>query len=56
MVKYTFKNFVTGTYVVRFEYGNDADENVDMKYNGQDYKNTAYQVGAKDGSNKVKPN
>ena len=52
--KYTFKNFVTGTYVVRFEYGNDADENVDMKYNGQDYKNTAYQV-AKDGSIRLNP-
>ena len=52
--KYTFKNFVTGSYVVRFEYGNDADENVDMKYNGQDYKNTAYQV-AKDGSIRLNP-
>ena len=41
--KYEFKNFVSGTYVVRFEYGNEVNE-TDLKYNGQDYKNTSYQT------------
>jgi len=41
---YSFTNFPTGTFVVRFEYGND-DNVTDLKYNGQDYKNTAYQIG-----------
>lgn len=40
--KYEFKNFVAGNYVVRFEYGNKAET---LKYNGQDYRNTAYQTG-----------
>ncbi len=52
--QYEFKNFVTGTYVVRFEYGNDANSETDMKYNGQDYKNTAYQAMA-DGSIRTNP-
>lgn len=39
---YEFKNFVSGNYVVRFEYGNSYET---LKYNGQDYKNTAYQTG-----------
>jgi len=51
---YKFENFVTGTYVVRFEYGNDADSETDLKYNGQDYKNAAYQVAA-DGSIRKNP-
>ena len=42
---YSFTNFPTGTFVVRFEYGNDADVDNDIKYNGQDYKNTTYQEG-----------
>ena len=41
---YNFKNFVSGNYVVRFEYGNTA---ITLKYNGQDYKNTSYQSGIK---------
>ena len=32
---------VAGNYVVRFEYGNTEET---KKYNGQDYKNTAYQT------------
>ena len=40
--KYEFKNFVAGNYVVRFEYGNNEKN---LKYNGQDYRNTAYQTG-----------
>ncbi len=39
---YKFRNFVAGNYVVRFEYGNTEET---LKYNGQDYKNTAYQTG-----------
>ena len=39
---YTLRNFVSGNYVVRFEYGNTA---MTMDYNGQDYKNTSYQDG-----------
>ena len=39
---YTLRNFVSGNYVVRFEYGNTA---MTMDYNGQDYKNTSYQEG-----------
>lgn len=39
---YEFKNFVSGIYVVRFEYGNTIDN---IKFNGQDYENTAYQYG-----------
>ncbi len=42
--KYTFKGFVAGNYVVRFKYGNREDS---IKYNGQDYKNTAYQANIK---------
>lgn len=42
--KYDLKGFVAGNYVVRFKYGN-KEENIE--YNGQDYKNTAYQVGMK---------
>lgn len=42
--KYTLKGFVAGNYVVRFKYGNRDDS---IKYNGQDYKNTAYQVDMK---------
>ncbi len=38
---YQFKDFVSGLYVVRFEYGNSVET---LKYNGQDYKNTAYQT------------
>lgn len=38
---YSFENFVSGIYVVRFEYGNKVEN---IKYNGQDYKNTTYQV------------
>lgn len=40
--KYQLENFVSGNYVVRFEYGNTA---LTMDYNGQDYKNTSYQEG-----------
>lgn len=39
--EYEFKDFLSGNYVVRFEYGN---KNETLQYNGQDYKNTAYQV------------
>ncbi len=38
---YYFKGILAGNYVVRFKYGN-REENI--KYNGQDYKNTVYQV------------
>lgn len=46
---YYFKGVLAGNYVVRFKYGN-KEENI--KYNGQDYKNTAYQAYQKnsDGS------
>lgn len=40
--KYSYKNFVAGNYVVRFEYGNNDDT---LKYNGQDYKMAVYQTG-----------
>ena len=40
--EYKFSNMVAGNYVVRFEYGNNENT---IKYNGQDYKNTAYQAG-----------
>ena len=40
--EYKFRNMVAGNYVVRFEYGNTEET---KKYNGQDYKNTAYQTG-----------
>ena len=40
--KYEFTDFVSGNYVVRYEYGNTL---LTLKYNGQDYKNTAYQEG-----------
>lgn len=40
--KYDINGFVAGNYVVRFKYGN-KEENI--TYNGQDYKNTAYQTG-----------
>ena len=39
--EYEFKDFLSGNYVVRFEYGNKEET---LKYNGQDYKNTAYQA------------
>lgn len=39
--EYEFKDFLSGNYVVRFEYGNKEDT---LQYNGQDYKNTAYQA------------
>ena len=38
---YYFKGVLAGNYVVRFKYGN---KEANIKYNGQDYKNTAYQV------------
>lgn len=37
---YYFKGVLAGNYVVRFKYGN---KETNIKYNGQDYKNTAYQ-------------
>lgn len=39
--EYEFKDFLSGSYVVRFEYGNKEET---LQYNGQDYKNTAYQA------------
>ena len=51
---YTFKGVVAGNYVVRFKYGNKDDAPIStftsksMKYNGHDYKNTAYQAGMTD--------
>lgn len=39
---YGFRNFTSGVYVVRFEYGNTVET---IEYNGQDYENTAYQTG-----------
>ena len=39
---YGFRNFTSGVYAVRFEYGNTVDT---IEYNGQDYENTAYQTG-----------
>ena len=39
---YSFINFPAGIYVVRFEYGNTE---ATMEFNGQDYENTAYQIG-----------
>ncbi len=41
---YNFTNFPAGIYAVRFEYG-DTKETI--KYNGQDYENTAYQIDLK---------
>lgn len=41
---YYFKGVLAGNYVVRFKYGNNEES---IKYNGQDYKNTAYQVEMK---------
>lgn len=38
---YDLKGMVAGNYVVRFKYGNKESN---IYYNGQDYKNTAYQV------------
>ncbi|MBP3463488.1 MAG: carboxypeptidase regulatory-like domain-containing protein [Clostridia bacterium] len=38
---YYFKGILAGNYVVRFKYGN---KEATVKYNGQDYKNTVYQV------------
>lgn len=38
---YYFKGVLAGNYVVRFKYGN---KEANIKYNGQDYKNTAYQA------------
>ena len=39
--EYEFKDFLSGNYVVRFEYGNKEET---LQYNGQNYKNTAYQT------------
>lgn len=39
---YYFKGVLAGNYVVRFKYGN---KEANIAYNGQDYKNTAYQSG-----------
>ena len=39
---YSFRNFTSGVYVVRFEYGNTEQT---IEFNGQDYENTAYQTG-----------
>lgn len=47
--EYEFKDFLSGNYVVRFEYGNNEGT---LKYNGQDYKNTSYQVNMKNDSAK----
>ncbi len=44
---YKFKNFPSGIYVVRFEYGNTEKT---LEYNGQDYENTAYQIDRKNAS------
>lgn len=46
---YYFKGLIPSNYVVRFKYGNNE---ASIHYNGQDYKNTAYQVDMKnsDGS------
>ncbi len=46
---YYFKGVLAGNYVVRFKYGN---KDANIYFNGQDYKNTAYQAGMKnsDGS------
>lgn len=38
---YYFKGVLAGNYVVRFKYGN---KEANIKYNGQDYKNTEYQA------------
>lgn len=38
---YYFKGVLAGNYVVRFKYGNKESN---IEYNGQDYKNTAYQA------------
>ena len=38
---YYFKGVLAGNYVVRFKYGN---KEATVSYNGQDYKNTAYQA------------
>ena len=43
--EYTFKGVLAGNYVVRFKYGNKDSL---AKYNGQDYKNTAYEAGLTD--------
>ena len=43
--EYTFKGVLAGNYVVRFKYGNKDSL---AKYNGQDYKNTAYEAGLAD--------
>lgn len=39
---YSFRNFTSGVYVVRFEYGNTKET---IEYNGQDFENTSYQTG-----------
>ena len=41
---YDFKGVLAGNYVVRFKYGN---KDANIPYNGQDYKNTAYQADMK---------
>ncbi len=38
---YSFTDLPAGIFQVRFEYGNSEDT---LKYNGQDYENTAYQI------------
>ncbi len=43
--EYNFKGVLAGDYVVRFKYGNKEET---VKYNGQDYKNTAYQASMTD--------
>ena len=41
---YYFQGVLAGNYVVRFKYGN---KEANVRYNGQDYKNTAYQADMK---------
>lgn len=53
--KYEFTGIPAGNYVVRFIYGDDntldlnkIDDKGNIKYSGQDYKSTTYQVGWRD--------
>ena len=39
---YLFENFITGYYIVRFDYGYDKNKPENIIYNGQDYKSTQY--------------
>ncbi len=39
---YLFQNFITGYYIVRFDYGYDKNKPENIIYNGQDYKSTQY--------------